>query len=109
MKDSSLLENALKGMAAWLEIDLEQAEQALRDYVLDISDPSALDYQHLLARLAEGDLDHFAVGERAPAGHYLCRQCALELELEAHGHLHPCLACGSEDYQFVRPGIDLPA
>lgn len=109
MKEQSLLENAIKGMAAWLEIDLEQTSQTLRDYVIDLADPSALDYQHLMARLAEGDLDHFSVGERAPSGHYLCRDCGLDTELEQHGHLHSCLGCGSEQFEFVRPGIDLPA
>lgn len=108
MSEANILRNAVLGLAAWLDIDVERAGETLKDYIVDMADPSALDYQHLMARLAEGDLDHFSVGERAPAGHYLCRHCGLELELAAQEHLHNCLACDSQEYEFVRPGIDLP-
>lgn len=100
---SHLFDDALAGFARWLGIDPDAASEQLHEYITEGADPTQLDWQHLLARLSEGDLDHFSVGERAPAGTFECQQCGTRQTLKYPRLLEPCIECSHHEYRYLGP------
>lgn len=103
---TKLLEDAVAGFARWLDMDPDAMSEQLHVYVIEGADPTQLDWQHFLARIAEGDLDHFTVGERAPAGVLTCKACGEHLKLPAPRLLEPCLNCSSSEYDYRGPRLE---
>ncbi len=88
-----------KGVASWLDIDLDMFEEQLLKSLGDIADPTQLEWLDLMYRL-ESQEGLYHVGELAPAGDLSCTQCGKQIHLYIAQELTACARCHNIEFLY---------
>ncbi|UTW02974.1 metalloendopeptidase [Amphritea atlantica] len=86
-----------EGIAAWLHFDLNVLEQTVARQLMDLADRTRIGITELEQRLAEGE-DHYAAGDTAAAGTFVCVACGEQVTNTHTARLKVCPKCGSETF-----------
>ncbi len=81
-------------LAEWLELDLAVLEKGIVDRLMRVADRTRIE-QELLREQLSHDEAHYAAGEIALPGMFVCTQCGSKQTLSESQKLQPCRDCSA--------------
>lgn len=81
-------------LADWLELDLAVLEKGIVDRLMRVADKTRIEQELLREQLSHGEA-HYAAGEIALPGQFVCTQCRAKQMLSESQKLQPCRDCSA--------------